>query len=587
MDRNFVLFIALSFAVLALWNVYIQSTERPPVPARETPVDSGAPPAAGGATGPAPGDAAQPIGGPGGPESAAASPPSAAAGPVPTLPEERVTISTGLFDAVFSSRGGALLRWELRGYDDPSRPGRSPVDIATPSSRYPLSLATPLRGLGHGNLSALDYRVEQPTPCPSGGAARDELRSAEGSQAETCTLVFHREVLGIHIRKTYIFDLQRYLFRLRIEIENGSARSLRPSFNTIWPARSRESDDFSEFTLAAHQDGDNEVFVVVPPSGFLFGGGGSDEPLQIAGDVDWAGAHTRYFLAALLPDNPREAVVAFNPVEVEREALLQLRFREAEIPPGGRLDREFRVYLGPKEAERLERPDLAAAHLDEAVLKGWFPALTRFFNWALTASYALVPNYGVAILIITLFVRLLMAPLMARQMKSMKKLSVLQPRIKEVQARYPNDRQKQSEAMMSVYREAGMSPFSMFSGCLPMLLQLPVFIGFYYALQGSIHLRQQPFFGWIDDLSQPEALFTIPGLDLPVRVLPLLMGGSMALQQKLTPTAMEPAQARMMLIVMPIMFTVLFYQFASGLVLYWFTSTLIGLGQQLITNRMR
>lgn len=566
MDRNFVLFIALSFAVLALWNVYIQSTEPPPAPLREAPV---------GATDPAPGEAAPFTSGA---ESAEAPPPPAAPGPVPALPEERVTVSTGLFDAVFSSRGGALLRWELRGYDDPSRPGTPPVDIATPSPRYPLSLATPLRGLGHGNLSALDYRVEHPTPCPGSGRT---------AQAETCTLVFHREVQGIHIRKTYLFDLRRYLFRLRIEIENGSARSLRPSFNTIWPARSSDSDDFSEFTLAAHQDGDNEVFVVVPPTGFLFGGGGSDEPLQIAGDVDWAGAHTRYFLAALLPDNPREAVVAFNPVEVEREALLQLRFREAEIPPGGRLDREFRVYLGPKEAERLERPDLAAAHLDEAVLKGWFPALTRFFNWALTASYALVPNYGVAILIITLFVRLLMAPLMARQMKSMKKLSVLQPRIKEVQARYPNDRQKQSQAMMAVYREAGMSPFSMFSGCLPMLLQLPVFIGFYYALQGSIHLRQQPFFGWMDDLSQPEALFTIPGLDLPVRVLPLLMGGSMALQQKLTPTAMEPAQARMLMIVMPIMFTVLFYQFASGLVLYWFTSTLIGLGQQLITNRMR
>jgi len=583
MDRNFVLFIALSFAVLALWNVYIQSTEPPPAPAREAPVDFSEPTTAGDAARPARDDGAPPTGGP---ESTTAQQPATTTGPVPTLSEEHVTVSTGLFDAVFSSRGGALLRWELRGYDDPSSPGRPPVDIATPSSRYPLSLATPLRGLGHGNLSALDYRVEQPTPCPS-GAARGERRQIESSQPETCTLVFHRNVQGVQIRKTYLFDPRRYLFRLRIEIENGSARGLRPSFNTIWPARSRQSDDFSEFTLAAHQDGDNEVFVVVPPTGFLFGGGGSDEPLQVAGDVDWAGAHTRYFLAALLPDNPREAVVAFNPVEVEREALLQLRFREAEIPPGGRLDREFRVYLGPKEAERLERPDMAAAHLDEAVLKGWFPALTRFFNWALTASYALVPNYGVAILIITLFVRLLMAPLMTRQMKSMKKLSVLQPRIKEVQARYPNDRQKQSQAMMAVYREAGMSPFSMFSGCLPMLLQLPVFIGFYYALQGSIHLRQQPFFGWIDDLSQPEALFTIPGLDLPVRVLPLLMGGSMALQQKLTPTAMEPAQARMMLIVMPIMFTVLFYQFASGLVLYWFTSTLIGLGQQLITNRMR
>jgi YidC/Oxa1 family membrane protein insertase len=125
------------------------------------------------------------------------------------------------------------------------------------------------------------------------------------------------------------------------------------------------------------------------------------------------------------------------------------------------------------------------------------------------------------------------------------------------------------------------------TGCLPMLLQLPVFIGFYYALQGAIQLRQQPFVGWIDDLSQPEALFVIPGIDLPVRLLPILMGASMVAQQKLTPSAMDPAQARMMLTVMPVMFTLMFYQFASGLVLYWFVSTLLGIGQQMLTNRSR
>jgi YidC/Oxa1 family membrane protein insertase len=191
----------------------------------------------------------------------------------------------------------------------------------------------------------------------------------------------------------------------------------------------------------------------------------------------------------------------------------------------------------------------------------------------------------VAIIIVTIMVRLLMAPVMARQMKSMRKMSALQPKMKEVQEKFRDDRQKQSEAMMAVYREAGISPFSAMAGCFPMLLQLPVFIGLYYALQGAIQLRQEPFVLWITDLSAPESLFTIPGLELPVRLLPLLMGGSMVLQQKMTPTSMDPAQARMMLTMMPIMFTLLFYQCASGLVLYWLVSNLLGILQQVLINR--
>ena len=114
-----------------------------------------------------------------------------------------------------------------------------------------------------------------------------------------------------------------------------------------------------------------------------------------------------------------------------------------------------------------------------------------------------------------------------------------------------------------------------------------VFIGLYYALQGAIELRQAPFVGWIDDLSAPETLFVLPGLELPIRLLPILMGGSMVLQQRLTPTTMDPAQARMMGTVMPIMFTFLFYQFASGLVLYWFVSNVLGILQQVWTNRRK
>jgi YidC/Oxa1 family membrane protein insertase len=396
--------------------------------------------------------------------------------------------------------------------------------------------------------------------------------------------VFTREEGGIRIRKTYLFEEDRYLFRLRMELENGSDRHVRATFRTLWPATMREESGFKDYSLVALTDGSLEQAPVGSGPSMLgiFGGGQLEEPREYAADVDWAGAQSRYFLAALISDVPREAGARFTPLEPGVEAMTEVAFQAVSIPPGQRAERELQVYLGPKLQSNLEA---VGAHLDEAILKGWFPSLTRFFIWLLVATHSVVPNYGVAIVLVTIMVRLLMAPVMARQMKSMKKMGALQPKMKEVQQKYADDRQKQSEAMMAVYREAGMSPFSAMAGCFPMLLQLPVFIGLYYALQGAIQLRQEPFVLWITDLSAPEALFTIPGLELPVRLLPLLMGGSMVLQQKMTPTTMDPAQARMMLTVMPVMFTLLFYQFASGLVLYWLVSNLLGILQQVLTNR--
>jgi YidC/Oxa1 family membrane protein insertase len=471
-----------------------------------------------------------------------------------------------LWEAEFTSRGGALARWELAHYHDNSRPGHPPVDMATVEPGGVPALGTPFRNLGFGDLSAAHFELAQPDPY---------------------TLVFTRRDGGVLLRKTYLLDPERYLMRLRLEVTNDGDHTLRSTFEVLWPAIHRESADFRQFNLVAFSDGSLETAPIVSGRSFLGMGGGSLSEERVLPEVrpaelDWAGAQSRYFLAALLPDLASEAAARFTPVRPAEAALLQVAFDAMEVPPAQRAEREYRVFLGPKEPDRL---DAVGAHLDEAILKGWFPSLTRFFTWLLTASHGVVRNYGVAIILITIVVRLLMAPIMARQMRSMKKLSALQPRMKEVQEKYPDDRQKQSEAMMAVYREAGVSPFSAMAGCFPMLLQLPVFIGFYYALQGAIQLRQQPFFGWITDLSEPEMLFTIPGLEVPVRVLPLLMGGSMVLQQRLTPTTMDPAQARMMLTIMPIMFTVLFYQFASGLVLYWLVSNLLGIAQQFVTNR--
>ncbi len=553
MDRNFFLAMGLSFVVLVLWTLYSESQKPPtppPGPSAPTAVEPGETP---------PGLAAAP-------EAATATPPAREPAPAaePAQPaEERIRVTTDLVDAEFSSWGGGLVRWSLLAYDDRSQPGRPPVEITTLGPDDEIALATPFQDLGQGDLSRASYRVERPDPK---------------------TIAFTLERGGLRIRKTYLFE-EGYALRLRLEVENASGASVASSFITSWPVTRRESADFIEFSVAVYQDGGlANYFVAAPPAFLGLGPGPADEPASHTGNVDWAGAQKRYFLAALLPENPRDASARFTPTDPGELALLEVGFAKAELPPGGRLDREYRLYLGPKEPARL---DVMGAHLDEAIQKGWFPALTRFFTWLLTATHAAVPNYGVAIILITIVVRVLMAPLMARQMKSMKRMSALQPRMKEIQERYPDDRQKQSEAMMALYREAGVNPLSMMTGCLPMFLQLPVFIGFYYALQGAIQLRQQPFVGWIDDLSQPETLFVIPGIDLPVRLLPILMGASMVAQQKLTPTTMDPAQARMMLTVMPVMFTVMFYQFASGLVLYWFVSTLLGIGQQVLTNRSK
>ena len=172
---------------------------------------------------------------------------------------------------------------------------------------------------------------------------------------------------------------------------------------------------------------------------------------------------------------------------------------------------------------------------------------------------------------------------MARQMKSAERMRELMPQIKELQEKYKDDRQKQSEETFKLYRETGVNPLG---GCLPMVLQLPVFIGLFYALQSSIDLRHAAFALWINDLSAPATLFTIPGMDFPVRILPILMAASMYAQQKMMPqTGMDPAQARMMMTIMPIMMTVLFYQFPSGLVLYWMVSNVLGIAHQAWVGR--
>jgi YidC/Oxa1 family membrane protein insertase len=283
----------------------------------------------------------------------------------------------------------------------------------------------------------------------------------------------------------------------------------------------------------------------------------------------------------ILPDSPSQAGVRIAALEIGVSGIAEIFFDPITIPPGQSAARELRGYMGPKEIDRLES---LGGETVRAIDLGWswVQPLTRFFSLFLTMLYSIIPNYGVAIIILTILVRVVTAPLTIKQMRSMERMRALSPKLKEIQAKYADDRPKQSEQTMALYKSEGVNPLG---GCLPMLLQFPVFIGLFYALRSTIDLRQSPFFGWIDDLSAPETLFEIPGVGLPIRVLPLIMGATMVLQQKITPMQADPAQAKMMMTVMPIMMTFVFYQFPSGLVLYWMVSNVLAITHQLIIGR--
>jgi YidC/Oxa1 family membrane protein insertase len=482
-----------------------------------------------------------------------------------TAEEQTVMFEKPLYIAEFTTRGAGLQRWQLREYDHGPAGDHAPILMTTEREPIETTLLTPFLELGLGDLAQAIFEIE--------------------SQDETA-VIFRYSHNGVTVRKAYTLDDDSYSFRLRVEVENTSPSVITPEFGVQWPAAKSDTQDFKDGAFTVLHDGETENHPVgsLGSAGFLgsiFGGGPVTDP-EYGGEIDWAGIQTTYFLGVLLPDNPAPAKVRIETVAVGDSGIAEISFPGVQLPPGQATEQQFRGYLGPKERERLEQ---MGGDTVRSIDLGWswIEPLVLGFNWLLLALYSIVRNYGVAIIVLTVLVRLVTMPLTNRQMRSMERMREVQPKVKALQAKHGDDRQKQSEEMMKLYRAEGVNPLG---GCFPMLLQLPVFIGLFYALRSSIQLRQAPFVGWINDLSAPETLFTIPGIEIPIRVLPLVMGVSMVLQQKITPTAsVDPAQARMMMTVMPVMMTVLFYQFPSGLVLYWFVSNILAISHQLLIGR--
>ncbi len=287
----------------------------------------------------------------------------------------------------------------------------------------------------------------------------------------------------------------------------------------------------------------------------------SDGPYDLKVAGGWVATIQHHFLNAIVP--PAESQNAFRIAQHGDLVVASTIGDEARVMPGGEVTFETTMFVGPKLQSQLE--DVSKS-LKLTVDYGWLTVLSQPLFWLLSKVHTLVRNWGVAIIFVTILIKLAFYKLTQASGRSMAKMRTIQPRMKALQERYKDDKQQLSQAMMELYKREKVNPAA---GCLPILIQMPFFLAFYWVLLESVEMRQAPFALWITDLSSRDPYF----------ILPLIMGAAMLLQTKLNPAPADPVQAKVMQI-MPIVFTGFFAFFPSGLVLYWVTNTILSIAQQ-------
>lgn len=294
----------------------------------------------------------------------------------------------------------------------------------------------------------------------------------------------------------------------------------------------------------------------------------SDEAFKHQKEGGWVAMVQHYFLTAWIP--PEESTINYTLAKVKNRDLYKLQWVGGDIQaqPGAQATIDFSFYAGPKHIKKLEK---ISPYLDLTVDYGFLWMIAKPLFYGLDAIHSVVGNWGVAIILITLLIKILFFYPSAASYKSMARMRKVQPKMAQLKERYGDNRQKFSQEMMKLYKEEKVNPVG---GCLPMLIQMPVFLSLYWVLMESVELRQAPFMLWIEDLSVKDPYF----------VLPLIMGATMWFQQKLNPTPPDPMQAKIMQM-MPIFFTFLFLFFPSGLVLYWVVNNTLSITQQYIITK--
>jgi YidC/Oxa1 family membrane protein insertase len=307
-----------------------------------------------------------------------------------------------------------------------------------------------------------------------------------------------------------------------------------------------------------------------------------EDQKEFTGNLKWISIEDRYFMSSIIPGAEVKGTMKLS--MSENVVVNQLVNPVFEVAPGTRQAFQFYVFMGPKSMQLL---DSLGHDLGKALNFGFFNFIAKPCLWFMNQIYNVIPNYGIAIILLTIFTKILLWPLGNKSYKSMSEMKKLQPLMTEIREKYKDDKQKMNQELMALYRTYKVNPMG---GCLPMILQIPVFFALYRMLYQAIELRHAPFFLWINDLSAPDRLFdfgfSIPFMEPPygIPVLTIVMGATMLLQQKMSPPPGDPTQAKMMML-MPVVFTFIFINFSSGLVLYWLVNNLLSIGQQFYVQK--
>jgi YidC/Oxa1 family membrane protein insertase len=474
-----------------------------------------------------------------------------------------ITIKTPIYTGTIDTAGGRIVNWHLEKYKETTDKNSPPVNILKDS---PPDFNT--------SLMFKDFQIPNPIPFNYDGA--DDVSVINGEEQEIT--LFWKSPQGIEIKKTYKINPSSYLLGHSLEVKNGtqapiSETLLIESYGKVEQnGRGKNNKDF----LAMVSDNVERVDSI------------PKEPIVFNGTTSWFGFSDKYFISAFLPEIGGETQVRL--VNVEKEGVVRAIFSYPSdvIPPGNKSIHESKLYLGPMDYEILRSLGFG---LENTINYGWVGPLARPVLWFLKVLNGGLKNYGLAIIAITIIIRLVFLPLTIKSMASMKEMQVkmqaLKPKMDALKEKYKDDKAKQNAELMKLYTSQGINPLSSLGGCLPLLIQLPVFIALYDVLLYSIELRHSSFL-WINDLSEPEFLFNIPGIGIPFRILPLAMGLSWYASQKMTPTPTMGTENQLqmkMMEFMPLIFTVMFWGLPSGLILYWTVSNILSVAQQLYVNR--
>ncbi|HBT96329.1 MAG TPA: membrane protein insertase YidC, partial [Desulfobulbaceae bacterium] len=478
----------------------------------------------------------------------------------PPKPGRDITVRTDLFTAVFSENGAALKSLVLSRYKETIKKDSPGKEIVTnsPEEGYPLKFSW-------GDLVGGDLFYQAET-------ANLDLRG----ESKTGTLIMRADAgNGIVVERRYRFTKGSYLFAVDVVVKNTSDHPIQgiPSLEQITPPFESGSDPTDHFLFTGPVTFLNGKRLEIPTKEL------ADGPKTEQGNIEWAGYEDNYFLRAILPGETDGA--SFTMRGGDKLTLTHLTGKLETIAPGAEKNYGYQIFYGPKKIRELQE---IGHNLEYAVDFGWFDILARpMLKWFLNPVYSVVKNYGVAIIIVTILFKLILWPISQKGLKSMKNMQKLQPKMVKLKEKYKNDPTRLNQEVMNLYRTYKVNPMG---GCLPILVQIPIFFALYKVLLQSIELRHAPFMLWINDLSSPDRLpigFDIPYLGgLPV--LTLLMGASMWYQQKITPTSADPTQAKILMF-MPVLFTFMFLNFPSGLVLYWLVNNLLSILQQKLILR--